>query len=250
MATSSKSPVLEQMAWLQRTAGGPTKSLTSPSVPRSSNSRFAFDAQALLESTGVIVKTVKFGRKDTIFNRGEASDSVMYVQSGHVKISVGSKTGKELVVAILGSGDFFGEACLTGQTHRMATASAITPSTIVMIEKHDMIRMLRTKHGLTARFFAHMMLRNIRVEQDLIGQLFSPMEKRLARALLLLARYGMEGSAPWVIPNVPQDGLAEMIGATLTQLNSLMRQFKKLGFIKYHDGIEIHGSLLNVALHE
>ncbi len=249
MATSSKSPVLEHMAWLQRTEA-PAKSLTSPSLPKSSNSKFVFDAQALLESTGVIAKIVKFGRKEIIFSRGEASGSVMYVQNGDVKISVGSKTGKELVVAILGAGDFFGEACLTGQTHRMATASAITPSNIVIIEKDDMVRMLRTKQALASQFFAHMMVRNIRVEQDLIGQLFSPMEKRLARALLLLARYGMEGSAPWAIPKVPQDALAEMIGATPAQLNSLMRQFKKLGFIKYRDGIEIHGSLLNVALHE
>ena len=249
MATSLKSPVLEQMAWLQRT-GAPAKSLTNPPVPNSSITKFALDTQALLESTGVIAKTVRFGRKETIFSRGEASGSVMYVQNGDVKISVGSKTGKELVVAILGAGDFFGEACLSGQSHRTATASAITPSTIVMIEKDDMVRMLRTKQALASQFFAHMMVRNIRVEQDLIGQLFSPMEKRLARALLLLARYGMEGSAPWAIPKVPQDALAEMIGATPAQLNSLMRQFKKLGFIKYRDGIEIHGSLLNVALHE
>ena len=211
--------------------------------------KFAFDARTLLESTGVLAKIVRFGRKESIFARGDVSDSVMYLQDGNVKISLGSRKGKELVVAILGAGDFFGEASISGQTHRMAAASAITSSTVMIIEKADMIRMLRMKHELTDQFFAHMMIRNIRVEQDLIGQLFSPTEKRLARALLLLARYGMEGAAPWVIPKVPLESLAEMIGMDPAQLNLLMRQFKKLGFIKYNDGIEIHGSLLNVALH-
>jgi CRP/FNR family cyclic AMP-dependent transcriptional regulator len=237
------------MAWVHRSEPS-TKTLASSSALKSSKTKFEFDAQAILESTGVLARIAKYGRKEAVFVRGDVSDSVMFLQSGHVKISVGSKTGKELVVAILGAGDFFGEACLSGQTHRMATASAITPSTVIIIEKADMIRLLRSKHEFTDQFFAHMMVRNIRVEQDLIGQLFSPTEKRLARALLLLARYGMEGAAPWVIPKVSQDSLGEMIGATPAQLNLLMRQFKKLGFIKYNDGIEIHGSLLNVALHE
>jgi CRP/FNR family cyclic AMP-dependent transcriptional regulator len=240
---------MEHLAWVNR-AEPSAKNLASAFAIKSSKSKFEFDAQALLQSTGVVAKVAKIGRKQTVFDRGEVSDSVMYLQDGHVKISVGSKTGKELVVAILGAGDFFGEACLSGQTHRMASASAITPSTVIIIEKADMIRLLRSKHGFSDHFFAHMMVRNIRVEQELIGQLFSPTEKRLARALLLLARYGMEGSAPWVIPKIPQDSLAEMIGATPARLNLLMRQFKKLGFIKYNGGIEIHGSLLNVALHE
>lgn len=250
MTSASKSPVLEHLAWINRAETISGKRPSRLSTLKSSNAKFEFDARELLESTGVVAKVVKFERRATVFDRGDTSDSVMYLQSGNVKISVASKTGKELVVAILGSGDFFGEACLSGQTHRMATVSTIVPSAVIMIEKPDMLRLLRTKHEFSDHFFAHMMVRNIRVEQDLIGQLFSPVEKRLARALLLLARYGMEGAAPWVIPKVPQGSLAEMIGATPAQLNMLMRQFKKLGFIKYNGGIEIHGSLLNVALHE
>jgi CRP-like cAMP-binding protein len=174
----------------------------------------------------------------------------MYIQEGSVKLTVVNETGKEAVVAILGPGDFVGEGCLAGQTVCMATATAIVPTTLLLIEKNQMIRALHEEHEFSDRFIAYMLARNLRVEADLIDQLFSSTEKRLARALLLLARYGVKGSSQQALPKVSQEMLAEMIGTTRSRVNLFMNKFKKLGFIRYNGGIHVTDSLLSVVLHD
>jgi CRP-like cAMP-binding protein len=174
----------------------------------------------------------------------------MYVQSGGVKLTVVNEVGKEVVVAILGPGDFFGEGCLAGQPVRMGTATAITPSTVLVIERNEMFKVLHEEHGLSDRFIKFMLARNIRIEEDLIDQLFNSSEKRLARTLLLLARYGKEDQPHGVLPKMSQETLAEMVGTTRSRVNFFMNKFRKLGFIKYNGGLQINTSLLNVVLHE
>ncbi len=174
----------------------------------------------------------------------------MYLQEGGVKLSVVNETGKEAVVAILGPGDFFGEGCLAGQSVRMGTATAITSSTVLVIEKNEMFKVLHEQHELSDRFISFMLARNIRIEEDLIDQLFNSSEKRLARTLLLLARYGKEDKPHGVLPKVSQEMLAEMIGTTRSRVNFFMNKFRKLGFIRYNGKIEINTSLLSVVLHE
>jgi len=212
----------------------------------------AFNAQAFLDSAGVAKTVIKYGRNDVVFTQGETCEDVLYIQSGGVKLSVISKTGKEAVVAMLGPGDFFGEGCLAGQQVRMGSATAITPSTIMRIEKARMVRLLRKQHAMSDRFLSHMLTRNIRIEEDLIDQLFNSAEKRLARTLLLLARYGKEDEPPKVVPKISQETLAEMIGTTRSRVNFFLNKFKKLGFIEY-DGelpVKINSSLLSVVLHD
>ena len=174
----------------------------------------------------------------------------MYIQEGSVKLTVVNETGKEAVVAILGPGDFVGEGCLASQTVCMATATAIVPTTLLLIEKNEMIRALHEEHEFSDRFIAYMLGRNLRVEADLIDQLFSSTEKRLARTLLLLARYGVKGSSQQVLPKVSQEMLAEMIGTTRSRVNLFMNKFKKLGFIRYDGAIHVDDSLLSVVLHD
>ena len=174
----------------------------------------------------------------------------MYIQEGGVRLSVVSEDGKEAVVAMLGSGDFFGEGCLAGQSVRMGTATAITPSTVLVIEKSEMFKVLHEQHALSDRFIAFMLARNIRIEEDLIDQLFNSSEKRLARTLLLLARYGSEDKPHGVLPKVSQETLAEMIGTTRSRVNFFMNKFRKLGFIRYNGGLQINTSLLSVVLHD
>ena len=174
----------------------------------------------------------------------------MYLQKGRVKLTVVSEGGKEAVVAILGPGDFFGEGCLAGQSVRMGTAAAITPSSVLVIEKSEMFKVLHEQHGLSDRFISFMLARNIRIEEDLVDQLFISSEKRLARTLLLLARYGNEEKPHGVLPKVSQETLAEMIGTTRSRVNFFMNKFRKLGFIKYNGGLQINTSLLSVVLHE
>jgi CRP-like cAMP-binding protein len=174
----------------------------------------------------------------------------MYIQEGGVKLTVVNETGKEAVVAILGPGDFFGEGCLGGQSNCMATATAIAPTTVLVIEKDEMIRVLHSEHAFSDRFIAYMLSRNIRVEEDLIDQLFNSTEKRLARTLLLLARYGAPGQPQKMLPKVSQEMLAEMIGTTRSRVNLFMNKFRKLGFIRYNGEIHIDDSLLSVVLHE
>jgi CRP/FNR family transcriptional regulator, cyclic AMP receptor protein len=210
----------------------------------------AFDAQVFLESVGASRKVQEFGKKQAIFSQGAAADSVMYVQKGSVKLTVVNESGKEAVVAIFGSGDFLGEGGLAGQTVRMGTATAIVPTTILIIEKDEMMRVLQTEHSLSDRFITYMLSRNIRVEADLIDQLFNSTEKRLARTLLLLARYGKEDQPEGVLQKVSQETLAEMIGTTRSRVNLFMNKFRELGFIEYDGEIKVNKSLLTVVLHE
>jgi CRP-like cAMP-binding protein len=209
-----------------------------------------FDAQAFLDSAGVARKVTQFKRAEVVYSQGHAATSVMYVQSGGVKLTVVNEVGKEVVVAILGPGDFFGEGCLAGQPVRMGTATAITPSTVLVIERNEMFKVLHEEHGLSDRFIKFMLARNIRIEEDLIDQLFNSSEKRLARTLLLLARYGKEDKPQGVLPKMSQEMLAEMIGTTRSRVNFFMNKFRKLGFIKYNGGLQINTSLLSVVLHE
>ena len=209
-----------------------------------------FDAQAFLNSAGVSRKVVEYRSKETVFAQGDAATSVLYIQKGIVKLTVVNEVGKEAVVAMLGPGEFFGEGCLAGQPQRMATAASTTTCTVFWIEKPEMIRLLRTERALSDRFIKHTLLRSIRVEQDLIDQLFNSSEKRLARALLLLAHYGEQGQPQRVLPKVSQETLAEMIGTTRSRVNIFMKKFRKLGFIEYKDGIHINDSLLNIVLHD
>jgi len=210
----------------------------------------AFDAQAFLDSAGVARKVTEFKKKTAIFSQGDLAKNVLYIQKGGVRLSVVNETGKEAVVAILGPGDFFGEGCLAGQPLRIGSATAVVATTILVIEKNEMIRVLHAEHALSDRFISYMLSRNIRVEEDLVDQLFNSSEKRLARTLLLLARYGKEDKPQKMVPKVSQEMLAEMIGTTRSRVNFFMNKFKKLGFIKYNGGLHVDSSLLSVVLHD
>ena len=212
--------------------------------------KLAFDAQAFLDSAGVARKVREFKRAEVVYAQGDAAKSVMYLQSGGVKLTVVNEVGKVAVVAILGPGDFFGEGCLAGQSVRMGMATAITPSTVLVIEKNEMFKVLHEEHGLSDRFIKFMLARNIRIEEDLIDQLFNSSEKRLARTLLLLASYGKEDQPHGVLPQMSHETLADMIGTTRSRVNFFMNKFRKLGFIDYNGGLQINTSLLSVVLHE
>ncbi|PYR25196.1 MAG: Crp/Fnr family transcriptional regulator [Acidobacteria bacterium] len=215
-----------------------------------SKQKGTFDAQAFLESAGVARKIVDYRRSEAIFTQGDPCDSVLYIQKGGVKLSVLSKTGREAVVAMLGPGDFFGEGCLAGQPVRMGSATALTSSTILQVDKDQMVRLLHKQHSLSDRFIAHMLARNIRIEEDLVDQLFNSSEKRLARTLLLLARYGEPDKPQKAVPKISQATLAEMVGTTRSRVNFFMNKFKRLGFIEYKEGLKVHNSLLTVVLHD
>lgn len=212
--------------------------------------RRSFDVQAFLDSAGVARKVVHFRRNEALFSQGDSARNVLYIQKGGVKLSVVNEAGKEAVVAILGPGDFLGQRCLTGQTVRMATAAAITPSTLLVIEKNEMLRVLHAQHAFSDRFISYMLARNIRIEEDLVDQLFNHSEKRLARTLLLLARYGKEDQPHKVLHKMSQQVLANMIGTTRSRVSFFMNKFRKLGFIKYNGGLHVNNSLLTVVLHE
>jgi CRP-like cAMP-binding protein len=203
-----------------------------------------------LDSAGLGRKVAKFRKKETVFAQGEPAKNVMYIQEGGLKLTVVNATGKEAVVAILGPGDFFGEGCLAGQAVCMATATSIAPTTVLVIDKDEMIRALHEEHEFSDRFIAYMVARNIRVEEDLIDQLFNSSEKRLARTLLLLARYGAQRHPRKVLPKVSQEMLAGMIGTTRSRVNFFMNKFRKLGFIQYNGEIHVNNSLLTVVLHD
>jgi CRP/FNR family transcriptional regulator, cyclic AMP receptor protein len=203
-----------------------------------------------IDWTGIRTERSEYGSGATIFSQGDEATSVLYVQDGTVQLSVLSHAGKEAVIAVLNAGHFFGEGCLVGQTRRMATASAIDPSAILIVEREAMVRQLH-RHPLFAdQFLTHMLTRNIRIEEDLIDQLFNSSEKRLARTLLLLARYGEPGAAHRVLPKVSQETLAEMVGTTRSRVNFFMNKFRKLGFIEYNGGLKINNSLLSVVLRD
>ena len=211
----------------------------------------AFNAQAFLDSAGVARRVVEYRRSQKIYSQGDPAASVMYVQKGGVRLSVVNEVGKEAVLAMLGPGDFFGEGGMAGQAVRMGTATAITPTTLLVIEKSEMIRVLHAEHAFSDRFVSYILSRNIRIEEDLIDQLFNSSEKRLARTLLLLARYGKEPQPQKMLPKVSQQLLAEMIGTSRPRVSFFMNKFRKLGFIQYDNGgLQVHSSLLSVVLHE
>ena len=218
-------------------------------IPRPAQPLPRFDLHTFLDSSGIARKVSKYRPSAVIFSQGDLATDVFYIQEGSVKLSVLSRTGKEAVVGMLGPGDFFGEGCLAGQPRRMATASAMSPSAVLVIEKPQMLEMLHTQPSLAERFLSHMLTRNIRIEEDLVDQLFNSSEKRLARALLLLARYGKEDQ-PLRVPKLSQETLAEIVGTTRSRVNFFMNKFRDLGFIEYNGDIKVNSALLTVVLHD
>ena len=210
----------------------------------------SFDAQAFLDTAGVSRKVVEYSRGESIYTQGDAAETVMYIQKGGVKLSVVNGSGREAVVAMFGPTDFFGEGCMAGQTLRMGTTRAVTPSTVLVMQKNELARVLHVEHELSDHFIAYMLAHNIRVEEDLVDQLFNSSEKRLARTLLLLARYGKQDQPVRVLPKVSQETLANMVGTTRSRVNFFMNKFRKLGFIEYNGKITVNKSLLTVVLHE
>jgi CRP/FNR family transcriptional regulator, cyclic AMP receptor protein len=204
----------------------------------------------VVDWAGVRAQHVEYAVGVTIFAQGDPASSIMYVAQGRVRLSVLSSAGKEAVIAVLDDNHFFGEGCLVGQPQRMATASAMTASTIVIVEKPEMVRQLHAQPAFADRFLTHMLTRNIRIEEDLIDQLFNSSEKRLARTLLLLARYGEPEGSHRALPRVSQETLAEMVGTTRSRVNFFMNKFRKLGFIEYNGGLKINNSLLSVVLRD
>jgi CRP/FNR family cyclic AMP-dependent transcriptional regulator len=209
-----------------------------------------FDTEAFLHSAGVARTIVEYEKKEALFSQGDPSKNIMFIQKGEVKISVVSKAGKEAVVGMMGHGDFIGEGGLAGQPTRMATATAVSPVTALVIDNTEMFRVLHAETAFSDRFITYMLRRNVRIEEDLIDQLFNSSEKRLARTLLLLARYGKEDRPHMVLPKIPQQTLAEMIGTTRSRVNFFMNKFKRMGFIEYNGGLQINASLLSVVLHD
>lgn len=195
-------------------------------------------------------RVAQFRRNEAIFSQGDDARSILYIQKGGVKVTVVNKAGKEAIVAILGPGDFLGESCLAGQPLRVGTAAAMTPCTAFVIQKKEMARVLHAQHAFSDRFIAYMLARNIQIEEDLVDQFFNHSEKRLARTLLLLARYGKEDQPHRVLHKVSQQMLAGIIGTTQSRIKFFMNKFQKLGFIKYDGGLHVHNSLLSVVLHE
>ena len=209
-----------------------------------------FDAKTLLAAVGQGSATRTYQRRQPIFSQGDRADSVFFLQRGKVKLTVISRHGKQAVVALLGPGDFFGEGCLAGQPLRMATATALTESSIVRLPKETMIRVLHRDGLFSEMFTTYLLSRNIRIEEDLVDHLFNSSEKRLARALLLLANFGKAGRPEPVVPKISQETLAEMVGTTRSRISHFMNKFRKLGFIEYNGGLEVHSSLLHVVLHD
>jgi CRP/FNR family cyclic AMP-dependent transcriptional regulator len=209
-----------------------------------------FNPQVFLDTAGVSRKVMEYRRGESIYSQGEPADTVMYIQKGGVKFSVVNGTGKEAVVAMFGPGDFFGEGCMAGQLLRMGTASAITSTTVLVIQQRELLRALHAEHALSDHFITYMLARNIRVEEDLIDQLFNSSEKRLARTLLLLARYGEQEQPDGLLPKLSQETLASMVGTTRSRVNFFLNKFRKLGFIEYNGKIKVNKSLLTVVLHE
>ena len=209
-----------------------------------------FDVKRFLNSTRIAKRIAEFSTGEVIYRQGDPATAVMYVQAGRVKLSVVSARGREAIVGILGRGDFFGEGCLAGQTVRMSTATAMVNSRILTIARARMRGLLEREPALSQRFIAYILARSIRVEEDLIDRLFNPAEKRFARALVLMARYGRAEGDGWVLPAVPQETLAEMIGTTRPRINYFMNKFRDLGFIAYNGELVIRTALLSVVLHD
>jgi CRP/FNR family transcriptional regulator, cyclic AMP receptor protein len=209
-----------------------------------------FEAQAFLDSAAISKTILHFDPSTTIFVQGDPCNTVMYIQAGAVRLSVLSHAGKEAIVATLGPGDFLGEGALAAQRVRIGTATAVAQTRILVVPKDEMVRLLHEEPGFSDHFIEYMLSRNIRIEEDLVDQLFNSSEKRLARTLLLLARYGKEDKPQAVLPKLSQEMLAEMIGTTRSRVNLFMNKFRKLGFIEYNGGLKINTSLLSVVLHD
>jgi len=212
--------------------------------------RPTFDAQALLAAVGQGSTTRDYRKTQPIFGQGDRADAVFFVHRGKVKLTVLSRQGKQAVIALLGPGDFFGEGCLAGQPLRMATATAMTEASIARVAKPTMIRMLHRDAVFSEVFTTYLLSRNIRMEEDLVDQLFNSSERRLARILLLLANFGKEGRPEPVVPKISQETLAEMVGTTRSRISHFMNKFRKLGFVAYNGRLEVHSSLLHVVLHD
>jgi CRP/FNR family cyclic AMP-dependent transcriptional regulator len=236
----------------RQTLSDPTlqKELDAVDAGIAAKNRCAFDPHAFLATLGEGRKSVLVRRKEGIFTQGDAADAVFYIQTGKVKLTVVSKTGKEATIGILTDGDFFGEGGLAGQLQRMSSATAMTDCTLLRIDKKATMDALHREHEFSDLFVAYLLARNIRYEQDLVDQLFNSSEKRLARILLLLAHFGKEGKPERVVPKISQEMLAEMIGTTRSRVSFFMNRFRKLGFIHYNGGLQVHSSLLNVVLHD
>jgi CRP/FNR family cyclic AMP-dependent transcriptional regulator len=211
----------------------------------------SFNIQEFLSSAGTSRRIGKFKKGQVIFSQDDPCDDVLYIQSGNAKLSIVNTQGKEAVLAFLGPKEFLGEGCITGNPVRMATATAITPLNAIIIEKKEMIRVLRDEQEFAEKFITYMLERNIKIEADLVDQLFNSSEKRLARALLILARYGKDDNPETIVPKISQETLAELVGTTRSRVNFFMNKFRKLGFINYNGGgMRVHSSLLNVVLHD
>jgi CRP/FNR family transcriptional regulator, cyclic AMP receptor protein len=217
---------------------------------KAAKNRRKFDPQIFLSTIDRGRQIAAFRKKQTIFVQNDSSDSVFYIQKGKVKLTVVAKSGKEATIGILNDGDFFGEGCLTGQPLRMCSATALTDCTVMRIDKKSMTEVIHREHAFSDMFVAYLLARNIRYEEDLVDQLFNSSEKRLARVLLLLAHFGKEGKPEVAIPKISQETLAEMVGTTRPRVNFFMNRFRKLGFVRYNGGLEVHSSLLNVVLHD
>jgi len=209
-----------------------------------------FDPNTFLATIGDGRKMVLVSKKKTVFVQGDDADAVFYIQKGKVRLTVVSKTGKEATIGIVNEGNFFGEGALAGQILRMGSAAAMTDCELLRIDKRAMMSALHREHALSDMFVAYLLARNIRYEEDLVDQLFNSSEKRLARVLLLLARFGKEGVPETVVPKISQETLAEMVGTTRSRVSYFMNRFRKLGFIHYNGGLQVHSSLLNVVLHD
>ena len=209
-----------------------------------------FDPNTFLATIGVGRKILTVPTKQRIFTQGDRSDAVFYIQTGKVRLTVVSKIGKEATIGIVSGGNFFGEGSLAGQLLRMGSAAAMTDCELLRIEKKAMIDALHREHAFSDLFVAYLLARNIRYEEDLVDHLFNSSEKRLARVLLLLAHFGKEGTPENVIPKISQETLAEMVGTTRSRVSFFMNRFRKLGFIHYNGGLQVHSSLLNIVLHD
>jgi CRP-like cAMP-binding protein len=218
--------------------------------PAATTASADFNVQVFLDSAGVARNIVEYHQGERVFTQGDSCSHVNYIQAGSIKLSVLSRIGREAVLAVLGPGEFFGEGCLAGQSIRMGSATAMSATTILEVEKEAMLRLLHKNHRMSDRFIAHMLARNIRIEEDLVDQLFNSSEKRLARTLLLLARYGKHDTPVRPIPPMSQETLAEMVGTTRSRVNFFMKKFQRLGFIDYTNGLKVNDSLLAVVLHD
>jgi CRP/FNR family transcriptional regulator, cyclic AMP receptor protein len=224
---------------------------TMKSIAPAFRGKRAFKVESFLAENGLGRKIIALEKHATIFSQGDAATSVFYLQKGKVKLTVVSKRGKEATIALLGAGDFVGEECIAAiQPVRMATATSLTPITVLRIERKEMVRVLGRERTFSEAFVAYLLGRNIHIQEDLIDQLFNSSEKRLARALLLLARFGKDATPETVIPKISQETLAEMIGTTRSRVSFFMNRFRELGFIEYNGGLSVHSSLLNIVLHD